>query len=195
MVRVNDGFCSGASDEVLVQAAKAGDGDAWDAIVAKYLPLLFSFVCNFERDRDRAQDVVQEILISVFRKLSGFRQESSFKTWLMRIAFNQACNGVRYHKRRKSQSLSDLEGSYEPEANDDPETEAIRAEEIALAKAKVAYGLESLDERYREVIVAWHFEGLSYQQIAELIDSPIGTVRSRLSKARVNLKQVLEEVA
>ena len=195
MVRVNGGFYSRVSDEVLVEAAKRGDGDAWSEIVARYLPLLISFVRKFERNWDLAQDVVQEILISVFRELSGFRQESSFKTWLMRIAFNQACNGVRYHKRRKSQSLSDLEGSYEPEANDDPETEAIRAEEIALAKAKVAYGLESLAEVYREAIVARYFDDLSYQEIAELIDIPIGTVRSRLHRAHVYLKEVLEEVA
>ena len=195
MIRVNNDICPCSNEEMLVRAAIAGDEIARHALIAKYTGLVRYIVSQRERDHQLVEDVVQDVFLSAFRRLESYQGNAKFGTWLWRIASNTVSNHVRRQKRRKSQSLSDLEGGYEPEANDAPETEAIRAEEIALAKAKVAYGLESLDERYREVIVARHFEDLSYEQIAELLDSPIGTVRSRLSKARVNLKQALEEVA
>jgi RNA polymerase sigma-70 factor (ECF subfamily) len=194
MIRVNDDICS-CSNEELFRAAIAGDKIARHALITKYTGLVRYIVSQRERDHQLIEDVVQDVFLSAFCRLESYQGNAKFGTWLSRIASNTVSNHVRRQKRRKSQSLSELEGSYEPEANDAPETEAIRAEEEALAKAKVAYGLESVAEIYREAIVARYFNDLSYQEIADTHVIPVGTVRSRLFAAHVKLRQALEEVA
>lgn len=193
MVRVNDDdvICSGSIDEALVQAALAGDSDAWNALFEKYFPLVAFVVSGFERDRDRVMDVVQDTFMSAFRDSSKFRGECSFKTWLTSIARYQSSNAVRYHKIRKTEDLAGLEGSDGPTSNDDPVSAAIRSEE----SLKVKRGLGSLAATSHEILMARYYDDMSEKEMADHFGVPVTSVKSRLHFARKKLRDVMAEVA
>jgi RNA polymerase sigma-70 factor (ECF subfamily) len=191
MVNAHDDVCSCSDEDVLVKAALAGDGDAWNVLFDKYFQLLVFVVSGFERDRDRVLDVVQETFMSAFRQRSKFRGDCSFKTWLTAIARFQSSNAVRYHKRRKTESLAGLEGSDGPTSNDDPVSTAVRSEE----SLEVKRGLESLAAISHDILVARYYGDLSEKEMADLFSVPVTSIKSRLHFARKKLREVLAEVA
>ena len=193
MVRVNDDdvVCSGSSDEALVQAALAGDSDAWSALFEKYFPLVAFVVSGFVRDRDRVLDVVQETFVSAFLQRSKFRGECSFKTWLTAIARNQSLSAVRRDKIRRTKSIAGLEGSDGPTSNDDPVSAAIRSEESLDVKR----GLARLAATSHEILIARYYDDLSEKEMADRFDVPVTSVKSRLHFARKKLRDVMAEVA
>jgi RNA polymerase sigma-70 factor (ECF subfamily) len=194
MVRVSNGLCCGSSKVALVNAAREGDSWAWSSLIDMCTPSVRTIASRFERDTNRVEDIVQESWMAAIQRIVSLRDTSRFDPWLHAIVRNKCCTHIRNAVECKL--LSEHERSEEwPANNDDPETEAIKAEEIALAKVKIAHGLDSLAEVYREAIVARYFDDLSYQEIAEANEIPVGTVKSRLFTAHVQLKRVLEEVA
>jgi RNA polymerase sigma-70 factor (ECF subfamily) len=187
------------SDQQLVQRVQAGDKAAFDLLVRKYQHRVLKLVGRFVSDAAEAEDVAQEAFIKAYRALASFRGDSAFYTWLYRIAINTAKNALVSNRRRPVDFDLDLQDpeQYDRHARlkegDTPEG-VLLTEEI---RAVVERAMEQLPEDLRTAIVLRELEGLSYEEIAEAMDCPVGTVRSRIFRAREaidkKLKPLLDE--
>jgi RNA polymerase sigma-70 factor (ECF subfamily) len=173
-------------DQQLVERVQRGDKTAFDLLVRKYQFRLAKLVSRYVSDRAEVEDVTQEAFIKAYRALKGFRGESAFYTWLYRIAINTAKNYLVSMGRRPPRSDIDAEeaegltnGTELREINT-PESSMLR-DEIAETVRKT---IETLPEDLRTAITLREFDGLSYDEIASIMDCPIGTVRSRIFRAR-----------
>jgi len=175
-----------AADEELVARAQAGDKRAFDLLVLKYQQKVAGLIARYLRDPHEVLDVTQEAFIKAYRALAGFRGESAFYTWLYRIAINAAKNHLVARGRRppgedlETEVAEQLESGGRLREVGTPESHLL-SEEIA---ATVHQALEDLPEDLRTAIVLRELEGLSYEEIALAMDCPIGTVRSRIFRAR-----------
>ncbi|HXU53714.1 MAG TPA: RNA polymerase sigma factor RpoE [Casimicrobiaceae bacterium] len=174
-------------DQQLVERAQRGDRRAFELLVMKYQRKLTRLLSRLVRDPAEVEDVTQEAFIKAYRALPGFRGDSAFYTWLYRIGINTAKNYLVALGRRAPTSTSfdneEAEGFEEADALRDtstPEGEAI-GKEIATA---VNRAVEALPEDLRTAITLREIEGLSYEEIANVMNCPIGTVRSRIFRAR-----------
>ncbi|MDA7978486.1 MAG: sigma-70 family RNA polymerase sigma factor [Pirellulales bacterium] len=177
------------NDAELIQATLAGDTAAFGDLVRAYQDRLFNSLVHVVRCPEEAQDVVQDAFVQAFTKLSTFKGTSAFYTWLYRIAFNVSIS--RRRKRRPSVSLEhgkDEMGA-EPAAALVPDRM-----ELTERAAQLNTALEALTEEHRTVLILREMEDCSYEEIAEMLDLPIGTVRSRLHRARMDLREHLKEV-
>ncbi len=178
------------ADALLVERVKEGDKRAFEMLVVKYQRRIERLISRMVRDSDLVQDIAQETFIRVYRALPKFRGESAFYTWLYRIAVNTARKALMDLKRDPlvlaSSGTSDKEKDEtsgvesEPSTNETPEA-LLASKEIATA---VNAAIEALSEDLRQAITLREIEGLSYEEIAELMNCPIGTVRSRIFRAR-----------
>ncbi|MGB4336641.1 MAG: RNA polymerase sigma factor RpoE [Chromatiaceae bacterium] len=173
-------------DQELVARAQAGDRRAFDLLVLKYQQKVAGLIGRYLRDPNEVQDVAQEAFIKAYRALAGFRGESAFYTWLYRIAINAAKNHLASRGRRPPRDDMEMEVAEQLESGGrlremgTPENHLL-SEEIAQT---VQQALDDLPEDLRTAIVLRELEGLSYEEIAEAMDCPIGTVRSRIFRAR-----------
>ncbi|HSO79842.1 MAG TPA: RNA polymerase sigma factor RpoE [Chromatiaceae bacterium] len=173
-------------DQELVARAQAGDRRAFDLLVLKYQQKVAGLIGRYLRDPNEVQDVAQEAFIKAYRALAGFRGESAFYTWLYRIAINAAKNHLASRGRRPPRDDLEMEVAEQLESGGrlremgTPENHLL-SEEIAQTVQKA---LDELPEDLRTAIVLRELEGLSYEEIAEAMDCPIGTVRSRIFRAR-----------
>ena len=175
-----------ATDQQLVARVQKGDSRAFDMLVLKYQHKIFSLISRYVRDADEVQDVAQEAFIKAYRSLPGFRGDSAFYTWLYRIAINTAKNHLVSRSRRPPGSDVELEDAEYFESGSGLRT--IETPENALfgeeLKAVVHGAISALSEDLRTAITLREFDGLSYEDIADIMDCPVGTVRSRISRAR-----------
>ena len=178
------------ADALLVERVKLGDTRAFEMLVVKYQRRIERLISRMVRDTDLVQDIAQETFIRVYRALPQFRGESAFYTWLYRIAVNTAKKMLMDMKRDplvlESATHNGDDGEEtsraESELSDGETPEAILAsKEIAAA---VNAAVEALSEDLRQAITLREIEGLSYEEIADLMNCPIGTVRSRIFRAR-----------
>ena len=171
-------------DLSLVKRAKAGDLRAFDLLVLKYQGRLISTAYKFVKDRHIAEDIAQESFIKSFKSLSTFREDSTFYTWIYRITVNTAKNFLVSKKRKEELLQTELskEGDYVEEAvtADTPE-DLLNASEL---KNIILNSVNLLGEDTKTAFSLREFEGLSYEQIAKVIDCPVGTVRSRIFRGR-----------
>ena len=178
------------ADAVLVERAKLGDARAFEMLVLKYQRRIERLIGRMVRDTDLVQDIAQESFIRAYRTLPQFRGESAFYTWLYRIAVNSAKKALMDMKRDPLVSLSRGHGDDEGEEFSRAETELTDGEtpEALLASKEIAAAvnaaIEALSEELRQAITLREIEGLSYEEIAEAMNCPIGTVRSRIFRAR-----------
>jgi RNA polymerase sigma-70 factor (ECF subfamily) len=182
------------TDQQLVELVQQGNKAAFDLLVIKYQHKVINLVSRFVKNQGDVQDVAQEAFIKAYRALPGFRGESAFYTWLYRIAVNTAKNYLVAQKRRPSGSDIDavdaeyFEGSDNLRENASPER-LLLSEELR----KVVFAtLEQLPEDLRTAITLREMEGLSYEDIAEVMACPVGTVRSRIFRARETLDKQIE---
>jgi RNA polymerase sigma-70 factor, ECF subfamily len=185
-------------DAQLVERAKGGDPKAFEMLVVKYQRRIERLIARMVRDVDLVQDIAQESFIRAYRALPQFRGDSAFYTWLYRIAVNTAKKALVDLKRdplvtesaRASMNDDDDETSrVERELTDGETPEAVLAsKEIAQT---VNAAIEALSDDLRQAITLREIEGLSYEEIAELMNCPIGTVRSRIFRAREAIAQRL----
>ena len=173
-------------DQKLVVRVQKGDKAAFDLLVRKYQHKVAKLVARFVRDRSEVDDVTQEAFIKAYRAIGGFRGESAFYTWLYRIAVNTAKNYLDSLGRRPPNSDVEVEGaeliaSGEGLRDQATPERALLTDEIAATVNRV---VESLPEDLRTAIVLREIDGLSYEEIAQVMDCPIGTVRSRIFRAR-----------
>lgn len=182
------------TDLELVQRVQAGDKKSFDILVLKYQHKVINLVMRYMHDPDMAQDVAQEAFIKAYRGLKNFRGESAFYTWLYRIAINTAKNHLVSQGRRAPTSDIDadeaeqFEGESALKEYGTPENEILRDEIQSI----VSNAIDALPDDLRTAIVLRELEGMSYEEIAEAMDCPIGTVRSRIFRARESIDKVLQ---
>lgn len=189
------------SDALLVERAVAGDHKAFEMLVIKYQRRIQRLIGRMVRDVDLVEDIAQETFIRAYRALAQFRGEAKFYTWLYRIAVNTAKKSLMDLKRNPTVSEN------ASKSDDDDETSRVENEltssetpEAVLASKEIAQiinaAMEALPEELREAITLREIEGLSYEEISEAMECPIGTVRSRIFRAReaisAKIKPLLE---
>ena len=167
-------------DLVLVRRAKRGDYKAFDLLVLKYQSRIAGLALTFVKDRHLAEDIAQESFIKAFKSLESFREESAFYTWLYRIAANTSKNYLTSKKRKKESSEEASVDIFDIPGGDSPE-EILAANNL---REMIFESLSNLPEDIRTAISLREFEGLSYEEISEVLDCPIGTVRSRIFRGR-----------
>jgi RNA polymerase sigma-70 factor (ECF subfamily) len=184
-----------ADESLFVLRLKANDDAAYDELVRTYNSPLFHTAYRMLGNSAEASDVVQEIFIKVFRNINGFKGESALKTWVFRIAFSEILNRLRWWKRRSRNTTLSLDDNHEGRANglhvtdSSPTPEQVmqsREEERAIQRA-----LETLSSDHRSIIVLRDIEGFSYSEIADVLGISIGTVKSRIARARGDMKKSL----
>lgn len=181
------------ADRELVKRVQAGDKQAFDLLVIKYQHKLVKLVSRYVHDHAEALDISQEAFIKAYRALPNFRGDSSFYTWLYRIGINTAKNYLVSQGRRPPDSDIDAQDAerYDIESrlkdHESPEALAHRDQ----VEAVVISAIEALPEDLRTAITLREFEGMSYDEIATAMDCPIGTVRSRIFRARESIDKRL----
>jgi RNA polymerase sigma-70 factor (ECF subfamily) len=188
------------TDTVLIRAVQAGDMGAFDELVLKHKDRLFNLVFWFLGDYQDANDCAQETFIKVFKSINKFRFESAFSTWLYRIAINTCKNRIKssaYRWKKKTVSLEISNGS----KNNNPCSQIVNGSPtpvIALEKKErmiqIQKAINSLPEEQNQVVVLRDIQELSYQDISDITGLNLGTVKSRLSRARLELKNKLKQL-
>lgn len=175
------------ADQILVQCVQKGDKQAFELLVLKYQRKIIRLVSFFVKDQAEVEDIVQEIFIKAYKALASFRGESAFYTWLYRIGVNSAKNHIISQKRRMITS-SDIDARekelfHVPVLPNEPVTPDTVLASKQLAEL-VNEAMDTLPDELRTAISLREIDGLSYEEIAEMMDCPLGTVRSRIFRAR-----------
>jgi len=177
-------------DELLVKRSKGGDLDAFDELVRRYQGKVYTVAYRFMGNHADAGDLAQEAFIRVFQALSSFRGDSSFATWIYRIASNVCRDELRKQQRQKKVSLDEMisqNGGSPLLVSGDPSPQE-QLERIEL-RDQVQRHLNELSGDHRLILVMRDIQGLSYEEIASALDCSVGTIKSRLSRARQALKR------
>ncbi len=178
-------------DAELIDQSLNGDSAAFGRLVRKYQDRLYNTIVHIVGCREQAEDVVQDAFVQAFVKLESFKGNSAFYTWLYRIAFNTAVS----HRRRKKVEVSvehsrEQTGAEPIDTADAPGDRLERQERVG----QVRRALDALSEQHRAILVLREMDGCCYETISDILDLPIGTVRSRLHRARLQLRDQLHEV-
>ena len=183
-----------------IEEALRGDVQAFERIVLAYQKKVFNLAFRMLGEREEAEDLTQEVFLNVFRHLSKFRGKSQFSTWIYQVTLNHCRNRIKYLKRRYHHAKESLdspvateEGSVDKDLKDpgDIPEEVLFKQEV---QTLVHRALGMLREDYREVVVLRDIQGMSYQEIAKVVGLPEGTLKSRLHRARMELKEILERM-
>jgi RNA polymerase sigma-70 factor, ECF subfamily len=171
------------SDEEIVRLCQSGDRKAFDALVERHHRLVYNVALRMVHDTDDAADIAQGVFVKVYEKLDGFDERFRFFSWIYKIAVNESLNFL--NQKKKFDGLDGLEvADEENEGADD---------ELIAQEGKIQDGLMMLKVDHRAVIILKHMQGLSYGEIAQILDLPEKTVKSRLFTARQVLKEILKK--
>ncbi|WP_353068177.1 sigma-70 family RNA polymerase sigma factor [Tunturibacter empetritectus] len=189
-------------DVALIADLKAGSEEAFAVLIAQYHQPLYSLIARSLNDPADASDITQEVFIKVFRSIRGFHGEASLRTWLYRIALHEASNQRRWWSRHKKQEIT-IDSSFEsdPDAENShlslastladqsgsPFDHAAQAE----VRERVEAALRQIPEAFRTVVILREIEGFAYEEIAEILNVNLGTVKSRLTRGRSALRAIL----
>ena len=177
-------------DAQLIEQSVQGDSAAFGQLVRKYQDRLYNTIAHLVGCREQAEDVVQDAFVQAYVKLHTFQGNSAFYTWLYRIAFNTAISHKRRQKAEVSVEQAREQSGLEPmDTSEAPEERLEREERVGL----VHRALDALNEQHRAILVLREMEGCCYETIADILELPIGTVRSRLHRARLQLRDQLKE--
>jgi len=177
---------SNETDQLLVARVQQGDKAAFDVLVLRYQPRITNLISRFVRNQNDTLDITQEAFLKAYRALPNFRGDSAFYTWLYRIAINTAKNYLSLQSRRSAEveqdftEIEQIDGDNVLKDHATPE-HLLLTDEI---QATIISTIEQLPEDLRVAITLREIEGLSYEEIAEVMECPIGTVRSRIFRAR-----------
>lgn len=179
-------------DDLLIAGLRACDNAAYEDLIARYQQPVYNIVYRMLNDPNDASDVVQEVFFKVYRRVGSFRGESSLKTWIYRIAVNEACNRRRYFQRHLRQEVDfnrSVESGWSLQdtlATDDrsPYDEVLNHEQQALLEQALA----GINPIYRAALVLREIEELSYEEIADILQVALGTVKSRILRGREALR-------
>ncbi len=183
------------NDYELVKKAKAGDARAYDQLMSLYHDAVFNIILRMVHNRQEAEDLTQETFIKAYHSIGSFNEDYAFSTWLFKIATNHC---IDFFRKRKLVTFSmdepikykDEEISFEY-ATKDPDVEKSM---VANEKSRIIrQAIEKLPDKYRMAIILRHHEEKSYEEIAEILDLPLGTVKARIFRAREMLKKILKD--
>lgn len=181
-------------DSMLISRAQAGDRSAFNALVSKHQQRAYQYAYRLTRNADEAQDVVVEAFLRVFNALHNFKGQSSFITWLYRIMTNCYLDHKKRDKSKRNVSLETTiqteSGELTRQIEDDGPSPYEETERDARSR-RMDHAVSQLPEFQRAMIVMYHAEMMSYEEIAAALDLPVGTVKSRLNRARLSLRELL----
>ena len=177
----------------LIDKAAAGDRESLEALIGSIQDMVFNLSLRMLGTFPDAEDASQDILLKVMTHLSSFKKESSFSTWVYRLTSNACIDHLRRRKRRRDLEVASLTGEdgesdWEPA---DHQADPALQTERRMAKEAVEAGLQALPDHQREILVMRELSGLSYQEIGAALDLDLGTVKSRIARARLALKKIL----
>jgi RNA polymerase sigma-70 factor (ECF subfamily) len=183
----------------LISRLRAGEMNAFEDLVFEYQPLVYALSLRILNDAEDARDATQETFLKVYRHFERFRGEASLKTWICRIAINQARSTERWWRRRFRRETSSLDDSLSAGEDSRPVTELLASpgatpEAAAIARERserIERGLATLKNDFRTAVILRDLEGMSYEEIAYALDISIGTVKSRIARGREMLRQYL----
>lgn len=189
---------AGRPADILVEAVRTGKPGAFDAIVRTHQDRIYGFCARMLGHREEALDAAQDVFLSAYRNLDGFRGEASLSTWLLRIAANRCLNRIRQRSTRAEVEtpFPSLEG-YEDLEFQPPGREEDRPDRIAEARETgmiLERALSRLDASSRMLVILSDVEGLTYEELAAAAELPLGTVKSRLHRARMALRKMIAPV-
>jgi RNA polymerase sigma-70 factor (ECF subfamily) len=176
------------NEKIFVEKLKSGDRSAQEALIREYSDFLFNVVIQIVRKKNLAEDIVEDTLVSVLENIKTFRGQSTLKTWIYRIAVNKARAALIKEERADKLKIKVAEHQklYDPE-------EIPKGFSTDKKKEIIWRGMGFLNEMEREIITLVDIEGMSYEEVSHLLGIPIGTVRSRISRARAHLKDIILE--
>lgn len=182
------------SDEELIQRFQAGEEEAFEEIVKRYANRLMNFAYRFVLDREEAEDIVQETFLKVYQNRHAYREIAKFSTWIYTITGNLAKTILRKRRSRKLSYFSHL--APEEKELDFPDKDAIpsKSMEQEVEARLIQRAIVKLPEHFRTVIILRDIQELSYEEISSIIEAPLGTVKSRINRARLRLQEELEQL-
>ena len=185
-------------DATLIRRVQGGDAAAYEPLVLRYQDRIHAVVYRMVGNREDACDLTQDALICAFRALQSFRSESTFHTWLFRIAVNTV---ISYRRKRRIQTVATVGGAHDEEcagAEIDPPDDTPGPAETAETEERrhvVLAAVDQLEPEFRDAIALRDLQGYSYDEMAEIIGCPVGTVKSRIHRARLALRELLAPFA
>jgi len=183
-------------DDRLVQGLRQGEEWAYEKLLERFQVPVYNLVARLIRDPAEASDVVQNVFIKIFRKIDSFRGDSTLKTWVFRIAVNEAHNHYRWNFRHRGQEVGLDDGESANGSKDWVSASTGSPYDYTLENERqrlIEEALGELSPRYRSVVVLRDVEELSYEEIAEILQLPLGTVKSRLLRGREALRHLLRK--
>ena len=187
VVRASDTPLDEKSDDVLITLFQSGEEEVFRILVERYTQRVRNLIYSIFNEASLVDDIAQEVFIRVYEALPRFRFESSFYTWLYRITVNKSRDELRKRRTRKFFSLHSMLDA----ASDELQSKIRVFPEDGSAKELVNKGLQQLPEKFRIPIILKDIDGLSYEEMAEIMQCEVGTVKSRLSRARSMLRNIL----
>lgn len=181
-------------DDKLIEECLAGQTEAFGRLVVRYQDRLYHSLVHVLGSRDDALDIAQEAFVHAFQKLDTFQGRSAFYSWLFRIAMNAAISRKRKERRTTGSIDAARQNAGIEPVDEHSAAQPTHALDVSEQQEMVRRALARLPEDYRQVLVLKEMEGLKYEEIAEIVDCPIGTVRSRIHRARQELRQMLESL-
>lgn len=176
------------NEQKLIEKAAAGDAYAFEQLMEKHESRMYAVALRICRNREDAQDCLQDAMLRIYKALPNFKGLSSFSTWVYRIAMNTCLDELRRKKVRQAQSLDTLmESGYSPQ--DPGETPESHAEASAMRK-EIEKAIGDLPQDMRAAIVLRDIHGYSYEEISDILDTNVGTIKSRISRGREKLREV-----
>jgi RNA polymerase sigma-70 factor (ECF subfamily) len=171
------------ADILLVKRAQKGDAEAFESLYNRHLKRIYNIAWRMMGSGADAEDIAQEVMLKAWRALPAFKLGSAFGTWLYRIAMNACCDELR-RRRTKTVSVEEMH-------DNGRELEVEGFEERSVTGGGIAWAVARLSEEYRAALVLRDVEGYSYEEIADILRCPIGTVRSRINRAREQMRSML----
>lgn len=195
MKSVRDRSAEEAIDKRIIERCRRGEKDAFNELIIRYEKRIYNYAFRLSGSYDAANDIASDTFLRVYNSLANFRGESSFITWLFRIVTNIYLDSKKRERARPAQSLDEIIELGEASVSVQVDDSAPGPAQVAEAGERTQLlqnAISSLPDYQRMMIVMYHSDGQSYEEIAAALDMPIGTVKSRLNRARLSLREILD---